>query len=253
MEQVMKKLFETDINEDFRSAIVSQYCLMILTFIMSLVIRSHEKTILNFGFVIEFIVLVLLFKFYFQAQRFRNYAYWGITGLIAGYLLKNMLHFTFIDHDIFVLYLAFLSFVFLGINTYIMSSPLFYPRVQWWEYDFRFRGDLKSIIKFNDNNFEARLTDLRRGAACFEAFDYIPLNSKITFEIHYKDKIYIIDGVIKTNKLIVTGRPIRYGVKFSSLQEEDKNTYDELKRIWSENKKFKLRNKFSEISKNESK
>lgn len=247
----MKKLFETDINEDFRRAIVSQYFLMIFTFLMAIVVRAHEETLFHFSFIVELILLGIVFKFYFQAQKFKNYAYWGITFLLGVLLVKNIFYYTFLNHDLFILYITFLAFMFLGINSYVMSSPLFYPRVQWWEYDFRYRGDLKTLIKLEHSHYEARLTDFRRSACCVEAFDYIDLDREITLEILYKDKTYIIDGVIKTNKVIVPGRPIRYGIKFDINNEDIKVVYNTIRTIWNENKRAKIRSKFSENKTNE--
>lgn len=244
----MKSLFEIDINEDFRRAIISQYFLMIFTFLLSIVVRTHERSVIEFSFLIEIILLVLTFKFYFQAQKNRNYAYWGITFLIAGFLLMNVLHYTFVDYDIFILYISFLATIFLAINSYVMSSPLFYPRVQWWEYDFRYRGDLKTIIRDHYDSYEGRVTDLRRGCGCIEAFRYIQPENTVNLEISIQDKVYILQAIVKTTKQVTPGRPLRYGIKFNLADDNIKSTYLEIKKIWDENKKAKLRNKFLEIN-----
>lgn len=247
----MRKLFEIDINEDYRRAIISQYFLMIFTFLLSITVRTHERSIIDFGFVLEFILLILIFRFYFRAQKKRNYAYWGITFLIGGFLFFNVLHYTFIDYDIFILYISFLAGIFLAINSYVMSSPLFYPRVQWWEYDFRYRGDLKIIVKDGSACFEGRLTDLRRGSGCVEVFGYIPLDSTIRIELTLNDQVYMIAGEVKTNKQVTPGRPTRYGVKFDISDNEIKSTYLEIKNHWDHNKNARFRNKFAGIEDNE--
>lgn len=243
----MKSLFEIDINEDFRRAIISQYFLMIFTFLLSIVVRTHERSILEFSFLIEIVLLILVFKFYFQAQKNRNYAYWGLTFLLSGYLVMNVLHYTFIDYDIFILYISFLAGIFLAINSYVMSSPLFYPRVQWWEYDFRYRGDLKTMIRDHDDTYEGRVTDLRRGCGSVEAFSYIQPDCIVTLEIIIYDKVYILQGTVKTTKQVTPGRPFRYGMKFNLADDSIKSVYLELKKVWDESKKAKLRNKFLEI------
>jgi hypothetical protein len=242
----MKKIFEIDINEDFKRAIISQYFLMIFTFLLSIVIHTHEKSIINFGFLVEIVLLGLGFKFYFTAQKNRNYAYWGITFLIAGFLIMNVLHYTFVDYDIFILYISFLAGIFLAINSYVMSSPLFYPRVQWWEYDFRFRGDLKTQVETKNKSLEGRLTDLRRGCGSFDIFSYIALDSNVVLKVSIDEKTYLLSGQVKTIKQVTPGRPIRYGVKIDLSDDEVKSTYLDIKKIWDENKKAKLSNKFSE-------
>lgn len=240
----MKKFFEIDINDDFRRAIISQYFLMFFTFVLSLLTAFKDRTFLNFGFLIELILLVLAFNFYFKAQKNRNYAYWTLSFFIGLYILLDLLRFTFVHYDILVLYIGFLAFIFLFINCYVMSSPLFYPRVQWWEYDFRYRGDLKAHLRFEDQLYFARLTDLRRGAACVEAFDYLPLNSKVELEAEFENDIFVLKGVIKTNKEVVPGRPLRYGLKFELEDPESRKTLSKLISIWNKNIKVKLRNKF---------
>ena len=182
MENRMKKLFEIDINDDFRRAIISQYFLGLFTLILCLATATIDRSVLHLSFYVELFILLGVFKFYFQAQKHRNYAYWTISFLLGLYILMDILIFTFINYDIFVLYISFLASIFLFINCYVMSSPLFFPRVQWWEYDFRYRGDLKSLIRLDEKIFDARLTDLRRNLACVEAFDYIPLQSEIKLE-----------------------------------------------------------------------
>ena len=244
----MRKLFEIDINEDFRRAIISQYFLMVFTFLLSIVVRTHERSVIDFSFLVELILLILTFRFYFQAQKNRNYAYWGITFLVAGFLLMNVLHYTFVDYDIFILYISFLAGIFLAINSYVMSSPLFYPRVQWWEWDFRYRGDLKTIVKIGEKSFEGRVTDLRRGSGSIEAFDYIALDSIVTLEVTVDEKVYIVDAIVKTTKQVTPGRPIRYGMKFELSDDAVKETYTKIIKVWNESKKAKLRNKFSEIT-----
>jgi hypothetical protein len=248
MENRMKKLFEIDINDDFRRAIISQYFLGLFTIILCLTTATIDRSILHLSFYLELFILLGVFKFYFQAQKHRNYAYWTISFLLGLYILMDILIFTFINYDIFVLYISFLASIFLFINCYVMSSPLFFPRVQWWEYDFRYRGDLKSLIRLDDKIFEARLTDLRRNLACVEAFDYIPLGSEIKLETEFEDKIYVLKATVKTSKEIIQGRPIRYGIKFSFDEDNSKEVFKNLLHLWDKNKKVKLRNKFSEES-----
>jgi len=242
----MRKLFEIDINEDFKSAIISQYFLMIFTFLVIITGRMHERSFFQISFLVEIVLAALTFKFLFQAQKQRNYAYWGITIIVGIYLFVNLLHYTFIDYNILNLYVVFISSFFLLLNSYIMSSPLFFPRVQWWEWDFRYRGDLKALIKYNDKIIESRLTDLRRHAGCIEAFEYISLDTEVMLEVVFEDDIYEIPCSIKTNKQVIPGRPMRYGVKFNLLNELNKINLSKLSKVWSENKKVKLRRKFAD-------
>lgn len=241
----MKKLFEIDLNEDYKSSVITQYLLMFMTLSLSVITRTHERTIVQFNFLLEFAVLCVLFNFYFKAQKQRNYSFWGISLLLGLYLLKIILQYTFIDYQIFILYLAFLAALFLGINCYIMSSPIYFPRVQWWEYDFRFRGDLKAYVKVDDRVIESRLTDLRRDAACVESFDRIDLDTPIDLEAEFDGKVYVTPARVKTGKETIKGRPIRYGIVFDLKDEKVKAEFSEFRKLWNENKKVKIRNKFA--------
>lgn len=246
----MKKLFEIELNEDYKSSLISQYILMFITLSLSVMVRAHEKTFIEFNFVLEFLLLVALFNFYFKAQKQRNYSFWGISLILGLYLLKVILKYTFIDYQIFILYLSFFAALFLFINCYIMSSPLFFPRVQWWEYDFRYRGDLKSFIKLPKKAIESRVTDLRREAACVESFERLELDTKIELEVEHENVVYVAPATIKTSKEYVKGRPIRYGIVFDLTKEQVKNDFGKLKKLWNKNKKVKIRRKFAEIKEN---
>lgn len=138
----------------------------------------------------------------------------------------------------------------LFINAYIMSSPLFYPRVQWWEYDFRYRGDLKVQVKYEGKSFEARLIDLRRSEASIEVFEDMELDKKCSIELEFEDDNYAVIAQIKTKKQIIPGRPLRYGVKISFSTPEQKKKFTHLEKLWNEQKKVKERRKFSDVRNN---
>ncbi len=132
-----------------------------------------------------------------------------------------------------------------------MSSPLYFPRIQWWEYDFRYRGDLKTLVKLDEKSFEGRVTDIRRGSGSIEVFNYIPLDSVVTLEVTVDEKVYIVDSTIKTTKQVTPGRPVRYGIKFDLADESIKTIYTKIIKVWNESKKAKLRSKFQEIKEND--
>jgi len=246
----VKNFFEFDLNEDYKRSRVVQYILSFLTISLSLLTRTHENRIIEFGFIFEIVILIGTFNFYFKAQKNRNYAFWGISALLGLFFLKQLLRYTFVDYNLLVLYITFLSIIFLAINCYIMSSPLFFPRVQWWEYDFRYRGDLKSVLRIGKESYKSRITDLRRGAACIESFEKIPLNEEVDIEYHDKDLQLELKGIVKTSKEIIQGRPIRYGVDFFIRDEKEKKNYNGLIKIWNKNNRVKIRRKFEDLSGN---
>ena len=241
----MKKFFELDINDDFRRAIVSQFILVFFVALVSISTAIQEGAVFELTYFLEAVFLILCSSFYFKAQKNRNYAFWTISLVFFIYLTLDILKYTFVNYNIYILYICFIGLIFLLINCYVMSSPLFFPRVQWWEYDFRFRGDLKTLVHFDGNLINSRLTDLRRHSACVEGFDFIPLDSEIVLEVDIDNKNYKLAGKLKTIKTVVPGRPHRYGIKFTFKKENSKSMYNELLKVWNLNKSVKLRNKFN--------
>jgi len=240
----MNRFFEKDINDDFRKAILTQNALLIFLFSLSICSAIAERSIFSFSYFIELTFLVWGSVFYYKAQRNRNYAYWTISLGILVYLLLDILQSTFVTGNMFILYLAFLAFIFLILNCYTMSSPLFYPRVQWWEYDYQFRADLKALIRYDGSVMKARLTDYRRYSACVECFDFIPLDSEIFVEVNFDDQNFLLKGKVKTYKGVIAGRPFRYGVRFTFDEVITKSIYLKLLKIWKNNKQVRLRSKF---------
>ena len=240
----MNRFFEKDINDDFRKAILTQNALLIFLFSLSICSAIAERSIFSFSYFIELTFLVWGSVFYYKAQRNRNYAYWTISLGILVYLLLDILQSTFVTGNMFILYLAFLAFIFLILNCYTMSSPLFYPRVQWWEYDYQFRADLKALIRYDGSVMKARLTDYRRYSACVECFDFIPLDSEIFVEVNFDDQNFLLKGKVKTYKGVIAGRPFRYGVRFTFDEVITKEVYLKLLKIWKNNKQVRLRSKF---------
>lgn len=243
----MRKILDIDTSDDFQRARIIQFGLMLTTLFLCIVMRKYERQIFTFTFVLELSFLLLMFNFYFKAQRHRNYAYWGISFIVGLYLLRAVLQYTFIDYNALILYFSFLSFIFLGINIYIMSSPIFYPRVQWWEYDFRYRGDLKAITEIDSKTFESRLTDLRRDAACIDLFEVLEVDTRLSVTVEVDSKKYQIPAIVKTRTQVIPGRPWRYGIKVDFVDNQHKSEFAELKRKWSNITQVKLRNKFKDI------
>jgi ribosomal protein S1 len=66
---------------------------------------------------------------------------------------------------------------------YFLSSPIYYPRVSWWEYDFRYRDDLKIEVKSFEDVIDARLTDLRRQAGCVAIFEELKIGQEIKVQV----------------------------------------------------------------------
>jgi len=242
----MRKLLENESQDEYRKQLFSKVALIFFIIILFFTTRIHDKSYFKFAFYLEFIFLFITLRFYSKSHRNKNYAFWGVSAILGLYVLKNLLNVLFVVDSIFILYIALLSALFLIINAYVMSSPLYYPRIQWWEYDFRYRGELKATISIDDLVYKCRMVDLRRGALSFLAFEKIDLLKHVKIEIPYGSKIYILNGIIKTMREDIPGRPVRYGLKIKQNLPIDKIQYNEIKKIWNMHKEANIRRKFSD-------
>jgi hypothetical protein len=166
--------------------------------------------------------------------------------LIFGiyYLVSLSRNFLVIDHPS-IGFLFLLSFFFLLMACYIISSPLYYPRFHWWEYDFRFRADIRCWVEVDGKQFRGRLSDMRRGAACLELFHTMPVGHPILITVEILNQNFILSGEVRSKREPIIGRSIVYGVKFVNQDIEQKQRLKFLTNYWNETKKIKIRNKFA--------
>lgn len=244
------KKLNININDEYGKAIFVFYFQLILHFVLYILVSAVEETFFTLMFFVSFLFWVFIYKFLYNSLSQRNYSFWALSFFIFIYFAKTVFYYTFVSSHIVILYFSFLGMMCLFINAYIMSSPLFYPRVQWWEYDFRYRGDLKIKINYESSSYEARLIDLRRSEASVEAFEDMEIDKRCEIELEFENETYSVIGLIKTKKQIIPGRPLRYGVKISFSTPEQKKKFTYLERLWEEQKKVKVRRKFSDVRNN---
>jgi hypothetical protein len=142
-----------------------------------------------------------------------------------------------------LLYLTGLSL--LGVEVYILSSPIYYPRVMWWEYDFRYRTDLKvDIFSEATEKSESRITDLRRNAGCIASFEEIKPGTIIKVESprYFKG---ILEVEIISKRIYSLGRPFSYGVKFCLNNPEEVSAYNDLLNFWKNESIERRQRKFT--------
>lgn len=235
------------LDDDFAKAIFVFYLQLIMHFALYFLIGVVEEKFFTTPFFAFLLFWIFIYKFIHRSLFQQNYSYWALNLLALVFFLKSVFTYTFVESHIVALYFSFLGLIFLFMNAYIMSSPLFFPRVQWWEYDFRYRGDLKIKIDHNGDRFPARLTDLRRSEACVEAFEDMKIRETFNLEIELDEKLFSIKGEIKTKKQIIPGRPFRYGIKIEFISPLQRKNFYELEKYWKNQKKVKMRRKFSDV------
>lgn len=179
----------------------------------------------------------------YKTIKHRYYTFWTISiglCLYIGFRIYETLVLYSIPH-IGTLYS--LALVCLLIEMYILSSPIYYPRVNWWEYDFRFRDDLKINIRVDEKEFEARLTDLRRHAGCVASFEDYPVGKEIAVHAVVAGESVVLRGLIMSKRKEMAGRPLIYGIQFKFDSKKNKRRYTTLMRMWKSDKNIKKKNK----------
>lgn len=198
----------------------------------------------------KIIIAALVQRTYQKTLKNLQYSFWTFSSLIFVYLFDEFTNHLF-EYDSVLTTCYFILLAILCVIFYIISSPLFYPRVRWWEYDFRYQGDLKvKIYPTPDNDqlfYEARLTDLRRGAGCLVLFQEIEMGKE--FQMQIFDPVFAKMLKIKfmSKRSVGPGRGYVYGIKFVIIGHEEKIAFKELKNFWLSFKQARLQKKFENL------
>lgn len=126
-----------------------------------------------------------------------------------------------------------------------LHDPIYYPIVSWWEYDFRYRDDVRVKVSTSEQKeLDGRLTDIRRQAGCLSLFESLRVGDEL--------ELTSIDG-LSFRKFIVRimskretsfGRPLNYGVKFVLGDSQERLDFDKFCDFWKNERKDKIRQKF---------
>lgn len=194
-----------------------------------------------FSFIFSSGAMAGFFFFLNRLQRRLYYSFWTFFLLLNLYLVYKVF-----SQDLFSMESAAFaaSLALLSIMAYSLWSPIFYPIVSWWEYDFRYRDDLKIQVLFSEDRSEGRLTDLRKGAGCIASFKAFKVGDELEIE-PFED----LDSVrfkveIMSKRRYSLGRPYNYGVRFVLDEGSDNHLYKNFVRFWKNERKLKIKKKF---------
>jgi len=169
------------------------------------------------------------------------YSFWTFLGLLGFFIILKAF-----DQSLFSL--SFFSFIasgfLVGLQAYSLWTPIFYPVVSWWEYDFRYRDDLKITVKKDEVSLEGRLTDLRRQAGCVALFKELALGEIITIEPFGELTNMQFKAEIMSRRKYSFGRPFNYGVKFILDENSDDAVFKSFVAFWKSERKLKQKKKF---------
>lgn len=221
---------------------ILQFVFVLIAFVAEALVT---RSVLNFSFMFQFILLLAAYNFYYSALSNLFYSYWNMSAVFAIYYLVAMGRNFLVLGNPMIGFLFLLSLGFLSISCYIVSSPLYYPRFHWWEYDFRFRADIRCWVEVEGKQFRGRLSDLRRGAACLELFNSMPVGQAIQISVEILNQNFTLFAEVRSKREPIIGRSIIYGIKFVNFDLEQRQRLKFLTNYWHESKKIKIRNKFS--------
>lgn len=225
-----------------RLFVILQIALVIFAFFLE---GLFTQSIFNITFFLQFLLLVVTANFYYQALLNLYYSFWNLSVIFLIFELfssfRNML--VLGNPGIGFLYLIAMGMLF--ISCYIISSPLYYPLVNWWEYDFRFRADIRVWVENDGTRQRGRLSDLRRGAGCLESFENIQQGQMVWINLEILGQNFTLQGQIRSKREPIIGRTFIYGIKFTDTDLEHRQRMRLLINYWRESKKIKIRNKFA--------
>lgn len=180
------------------------------------------------------LVWIALLRFlYLSFQRF-YYTLWTLLALIA--LLHLFLFYPIEAHSLFgPRFFSVLAIINLGVFAYLMFTPVYYPIVSWWEYDFRFRDEVKAKVIRDEETIESRLSDLRRKAACLQSFAEFQVGDILKLNLPH-DRSFDVEVMSKRRPSL--GRPTIYGVRFI-LHAQNTREFDLFCHEWKVDKAVK--------------
>lgn len=186
----------------------------------------------GWGILIVFPALYFLYRMLHQTFERFYYSYWVFNIMLFSYILWSLYKSLLVYGNSILSYVYTLMLFANGIKTYIISSPIYFPIVNWWEYDFRYRRDIPILIKSGSSDFEGRIIDFRREAAGIQSFQKFEPGDSV--EIHFNEELEgpNLKGDIYSVRKYSFGRPYVLGVKFDLRGSEGR--YQQVLKFWQE-------------------
>lgn len=237
-----------NVEQSFKSETKTiKFLLKSFFFFIHLAIMTEIVSEPKFRLVLRLMFFIYLSAPYYKTIKHRYYTYWTFSTILFFYLLFKVNEQFFVLQHNHIGFLYLLSLFILVLKMYLLSSPIYYPRVSWWEYDFRYRDDLKISVKVHEAEYDARLTDLRRYAGCVALFEEVKLGDDIMINAKVDDVSLNLRGTVMSKRKDLIGRPLIYGVQLKFDSRSNKKRYVQLVRLWKKEKNNKRKLKFAHV------
>ena len=234
---MLQKKLNIEFQEDFTR---SRYLQGIFSFLMFFALFEEVRLgHIMWSFPVIAVALGFSLKLYAKSIKDLLYTYWTLSVVFILYVLFSLFQAQYHFGANTLVFIYLLSLVLLFMQMYVLSSPVYYPRVKWWEYDFRYRHDLKVSAVCEGINVEARLTDLRRGAGCVVSFEEFNVGNTIKVKHISQDQMFIAEAKIVSKREYTMGRGITYGVKFNISNSDERKVLSEFSDLWKREQRKK--------------
>ena len=241
--------YNIKLEEDFDRLKALQW--MHFSIVMISILSEMFNGVIGFlGGLVEIAFLSFLYLFLMKTAKELYYSFWSFAFLLACYLFIGLFKGAFIQDGVLFFFLYLLASIFFGIQIYILSSPIYFPKVSWWVYDFRYRDDLKIHIKLNLKNSEiekapGRLTDLRREAGCVILFKDLKVGEVFSIAPMEQLDLFRFTAEVMSKREYCVGRGITYGVKFHLNTVEEKEDFKNFAYLWKVDRVTKKRKNYT--------
>ena len=216
---------------------------------------------ISYGFiglegVFKLVIFTFIYRLYFRVIQSLYYSYWTFSVCLMLYLIVGFFQGIFTFQTSIISYNYLLAILFLFMEMYTLSSPIYYPMVKWWIYDFRYRNDVKILVyQFSDvrreKKINGRLTDVRRGAGCITLFEDFPIGEPllVLLKTDFRELDFKVEVV--SRREVLMGRGVTYGVRFAFRSEDEKEGFKSFVENWKEEDLQKRKSRFKLAKKNE--
>lgn len=209
--------------------------------------KGYEFFKFQFNFIALFGIIfsVILYRLYYRMQKNVHYSFWTLSVVVGLFIIFYILRSLYYYNDFSLFFLYTMSLMLLGVLCFSLYTPVFYPVIGWWEYDFRYRNDLKTKVYCDDiDGIEGRLVDLRRKAGGLTLFDDLKIGQKLEIEPFTTSIDGRLSAEVVSKRQHSIGRPYTYGVRFHNTDEDSRRRYGELEKYWNFERKAKKDKKF---------
>lgn len=221
--------------------------LVITAFHLSLFViaKLYEFIRYEFSFIsfLGLIFWLIYSRFFYRMVKNLFYSYWTLAVFSSVFIISDIYSSLVTYNDLSLFYFYILSLGLLVFNSYLLRTPLFYPVVSWWEYDFRYRNDIKAQVKVDDTEEEGRIVDLRGEAGGLAFFEDLPIGKKVFVSPIYNEMNQTFKVEVITKRKRSIGRPFIYGVRFIFDNDDDKNAFYKFFKFWQFERRLKQKTK----------